>query len=392
MSADRPDDFDDPDREVRLDYDDRYPPPWPRRPAAKPGFGFWMSVVWCLLYVAVTQIIAGIVFGILIFGIALAPEFRQHGMDALRPDRFDAWMHSPDGRAATLLLVSATQFTGLALSWLLLRIWCGRGWKRKIALTRRPTGTHAALVLIGFPALIGLGAAIDFVIERTVPSLQDVLDWVGFKFQFQGANEVLPDLIGGAPWHLAIFAVAISPAICEEVFCRGFLAQGMAGRYRTWAVVLFTSFLFGCLHLDPRQGLGAMLLGAAIHGAYVATRSLWVAMFVHFANNGLAVVHFNKQLFPVLDPVEHVFQAQPALFVTTATLLFVAVAYALYQTRCKLAPAEPGMPAWEPPGVSGVELPPPRSGTVVTHDPLSPLSVALVLVGAVQFGLVLAFA
>ena len=49
-------------------------------------------------------------------------------------------------------------------------------------------------------------------------------------------------------------------------------------------------------------------------------------------------------------------------------------------------------PGWEPEGVSSVELPPPSSGTVVTHDPISPLSVALVLAGAVAFGLVLALA
>jgi len=50
------------------------------------------------------------------------------------------------------------------------------------------------------------------------------------------------------------------------------------------------------------------------------------------------------------------------------------------------------MPTWEPKGVSSVELPPPNSGTVVTHDPISTLSVALVLAGAVIFGMVLAFA
>ena len=39
-----------------------------------------------------------------------------------------------------------------------------------------------------------------------------------------------------------------------------------------------------------------------------------------------------------------------------------------------------------------VELPPPDSGTVVTHAPISALSVTLVLIAAVAFGAVLAFA
>ena len=115
-------------------------------------------------------------------------------------------------------------------------------------------------------------------------------------------------------------------------------------------------------------------------------------MLVHFANNGIAVVHVNSHLYPVLDPVEHVMKDSPILFAASTCLLFGAVCYALYQTRCKLVPLEPGMPVWQPKGVSGVELPPPNSGTVVSHDPISPVSVVLVLTGAVAFGLVLAFA
>ena len=113
----------------------------------------------------------------------------------------------------------------------------------------------------------------------------------------------------------------------------------------------------------------------------------------YFANNGLAVVHFNDQLYPeLLKPLEDMLRDSPILFVTTGLFLFLAVVHALYQTRCKLAPAEPGMLVWQPEGVSSVELPPPGSGTVVTHDPISPMSVCLVLAGAVAFGLVLALA
>jgi hypothetical protein len=152
------------------------------------------------------------------------------------------------------------------------------------------------------------------------------------------------------------------------------------------------SFLFGFLHVDPRQGLGAMCLGMAIHGFYLATRSLGVAMVLHAVNNGMAVVHFHPRLYPVLGPYERLMTESPALFVATGTFLFVAVCFALYQTRCKLVSIDPSAPPWQPPGVSGVELPPPDSGTVVTHDPLSPASVGLVLLGALAFGLVLALA
>lgn len=354
----------------------------------KPGFGFWLAVAWTLLYFVATQIIAGIIFGIPIILIAMVLDGK---LNDKHPDVF-AWMKSPSGSTAILLITVATQFFGLALSWLLLRLWCGKSWKRKIALTRLPSPTQAVLVLLGFPAMIVLAAYVETPIKNFVPTMQELMQKIGVDFEMEGSTELILAIVKETPWALAIFAVAVSPGICEEFFCRGFLAQGLSGRYKNWAVVAIVSFLFGCLHADPQQGVGAALLGLAIHAAYVTTRSLLVAMLVHFANNGLAVVHTNTHLYPVLDPLENVMKAQPYLLLFSAMFLFLAVAYALYQTRSKLAPAEPGMPVWEPEGVSGVELPPPGSGTIVTHDPISPLSLGLVVAGALSFGLVLAFA
>lgn len=397
MSTDRPDDLDDlpprrPDRAPRDDYGEVVPPP---RPLKKRGFGFWMAVVWSLLYFAVTQIIAGIGFGVLIIGIALIPEIRKHGMDALQPDKLNAWMQGPAGTTATLLVVAGTQVAGLALSWLLFRLIVGRSWKRKIALTRGPTATHFALVVIGLPAMLALAATVDTFITRYIPSLQQILDALGVPLPgMEGTDEMLGKLIGQSPWALALFVVGVTPAVCEEVFCRGFLGWGLSYRYKSWAVVLIVSFLFGCLHGDPRQGVGAMCLGAAIHGSYLATRSLWVPMFVHWANNSVGVIHMHPKLYPILDPYEHLLTgpvSSALLFVLSASLMFGAVAHALYQTRCKLVAVDPAS-TWRPDNPRGMEVPPPDSGVVVAHDPLSATSVTLILIGAVAFGLVMALA
>ena len=261
-----------------------------------------------------------------------------------------------------------------------------------IALTRVPSLTHMVLILIGFPGMIAVVAAIEVPINQYVPTMQDILNWLGIDIQFPG-SEVLGPLIKHSPWGLAIFAVAITPAICEEVFCRGFLAWGLSGRYTTWAVVLITSFLFGCLHVDPRQGIGAMMLGAAIHGAYVATRSLWAAMFVHFANNGLAVVHYNDQLYPdLLKPLEQILTDSPFLFVVSGLFLFCPSPTPSTRRGASWLPSIPKRPCGCRKRRNSAELPPPGSGTVVTHDPISPVSVVLVLVAAVGFGAVMAFA
>ena len=134
-----------------------------------------------------------------------------------------------------------------------------------------------------------------------------------------------------------------------------------------------------------------MLLGAAIHGAYLATRSLWVAIAVHAANNGVAVIHENQAGFPILSPFEDVLgrgSAEVAVFFLASLFLLTAVGFALWQTRCKLVSTIPGLEPWQPEG-GGMELPPPKSPTVVAHEPLSATSGALIAVAAIGFGLMI---
>jgi CAAX protease family protein len=373
------------------DYGEPPPPPRPPLPPPDPGFGFWMAVVWCVLFLLVTQVLAGVFCGVPIVLLAIAIEAAQNGPGAVNNEAgLKAWIDGPAGRLAFMGALLSSHLAGLLFGWLILRWRCGRKrWKRRIALTRGPTRTHAALVLIGLPAVVALSLAIEQPIMKYVPSIQDLLVRAHIDFQWPGI-EIVEPLLRKTPWPLAIFAVAVVGPLNEEFWCRGFLGQGLSAQYRNWAVVLIVSFLFGAIHLEPRQGLNAMLLGVAIHGAYLATRSLWVAIFIHFAFNGVAVVHLNERLYPVLDPFEHALQDEPVLFVLSAALLFLGVGFALYQTRCKLVPGTPGMPVWEPPDAAGVELPPPGSGTVVTHNPPDPISVSLVLVGAIAFGVVLA--
>jgi membrane protease YdiL (CAAX protease family) len=381
-----PDDFDDvPDRGV-MPPDGGPPDYFDDEPEPKAGFGFWMSVAWCILFFVVTQIVVGLACGIPIFIIAFVVE------RPAAPNQMNDMMKSDTFLLGTMLTVMCSHIGGVLFGWLIMRWQLGRGWARKVALTRRPTATHALLTLIGLVAMLGLGAAIEVPINKVVPSMEEILDRVGFKFPMQGAETMIPEMIKAAPLALALFTVGMLPAFDEEFWCRGFIAHGLSHRYPAWAVIGFTSFLFGALHVDPRQGIGAMFLGMAMHGAYLATRSLWVPMTLHFLNNGLAVLHFSGGKFPVLQPLVDGLEASPVLFTVSSLLLFGAVAYALYQTRCKLVAVDPDLPVWEPPSRSGVELPPKGSGTVVAHDRLSPLSVVLVLFGAVVFGLVLSFA
>ena len=378
MSQESPDPFDAP---PPVDLPPVAVTPLPR----KYGFGGWMAFAWCLAYMVVMQLLAGLCCGApLIIGAALLDKADLANGDP------KALMNGPNARLAVMLTLICSHLVGLAFGWFIIRWWVGKSWKRRIAVNRRPAGLHVALILIGFPAMMALATFVDPFVSRVVPSIDDMFKQVGVDVKFGGLDEML-EVFKATPLPLALFAVAVLPALNEELWCRGFLGHNLAARYAVWPAVLITSFLFGFLHVEPRQGTAAAILGVAIHFAYLATRSLWVPIGLHMANNALAVIHLNDKLnFPILQPFENLVQDSPVPFLSGSLALFGAVVFALWQTRSRLETADPEAIPWKPRAKSGAEVPPADSGVIVTHDPLSPMSVALLVMGAVAFSVIVA--
>jgi len=351
-------------------------------PRPKAGFGGWMAFAWCLLYMVVMQLLAGLFCGgPLIIGAALLDKADLAAGDP------KAMMAGPNAKLAIMLTLICSHLVGLAFGWFILRWRVGKTWKRRIAFNRRPAGLHVALIAVGFPAMMALATFVDPFVNRAA---DEFVKRTGVDIKFSGLEQML-EVFKATPLPLALFAVAVLPALNEELWCRGFLGNGLAARYAVWPTVIITSFLFGFLHVEPRQGTAAAILGVAIHFAYLATRSLWVAVGLHLANNALAIIRIKEDLnFPVLQPFEHLVETSPIPFFCGAVALFGAVAFALWQTRSRLTTVDPTAVPWEPKAKSGAEVPPPDSGVVVTHDPLTPASVALVLMGAVAFAVIVA--
>jgi membrane protease YdiL (CAAX protease family) len=56
-------------------------------------------------------------------------------------------------------------------------------------------------------------------------------------------------------------ALSVGPAISEELAFRGVILQGLRSRLGVFSAVLVTSVLFGVIHIDILQGLGAIVIG-----------------------------------------------------------------------------------------------------------------------------------
>lgn len=84
-------------------------------------------------------------------------------------------------------------------------------------------------------------------------------------------------------------ALALTPAICEELLFRGYLQRQVERRWGAVTSIVLVGVLFGLYHLRLSQAIPLSLLGIYMGYVVWATGSLWAGFLVHILNNGLAV-------------------------------------------------------------------------------------------------------
>ena len=90
---------------------------------------------------------------------------------------------------------------------------------------------------------------------------------------------------------LNLLIVAAMPAICEEIFFRGFILTSFKNNKKSYrGAIIFSGILFGLMHMDFIRVVPTSILGIAFAYAVCKTNSIAVSMFMHFLNNGFAVV------------------------------------------------------------------------------------------------------
>ncbi|MEZ6139067.1 MAG: type II CAAX endopeptidase family protein [Zavarzinella sp.] len=395
------------------------PPPLPRRRGRrrdyvvaprKPGFRLGMACVWTLLYFGISQLIGSLIM-LPVMLYVIIEKTRQNPQLQGNPEATAKFMEDifkdPAMVNATMVGLAFTQLLGLAFAILMLRYHSGRGWVARVALNRLPSGRHLLLILIGMVGLLSLSTGFDAGVSWLAERFEQAFG----KVDIPGLDE-MTELFKPLWWPVGLFVVGVMPGIGEEMWFRAYLGQGMGQRYRSiWPSVISCSILFGAVHIIPAQAMGAFLMGIFLHLSYIATRSLWTPILMHFLNNGLIILHLNQGLgVPILQPFEDQLLLNPTMFLLASALLVACCGYALYQTRCYLEKKEePGSDGnaittetsgeilsednvakakpWQP-SLSGVEVPPPDSGYVVASKPLSLQADFIVLVGIVVYAAV----
>jgi sodium transport system permease protein len=96
---------------------------------------------------------------------------------------------------------------------------------------------------------------------------------------------------------LLLFAVAVSPAICEETLFRGAILSGLRQKLGFWGSILVVGLLFGVFHLSIQRLLPTGLLGIVLTYLALRSGSIFPAMLMHAFLNG-SVVLLNAGKYP----------------------------------------------------------------------------------------------
>ncbi len=153
----------------------------------------------------------------------------------------------------------------------------------------RPPETGSLILVIG--SILPLAIVSEQLYQWSLvlwDLLRDRFPVVG-PFANGNAVELMVQFARAESFPILVVAVALGPALGEELIFRGLIGNGLTARWGRAGGMLMTSLLFAVAHGFPPHALATIPIGLYLHHVYLATGSYWMAVVVHFLNNLLVI-------------------------------------------------------------------------------------------------------
>lgn len=125
------------------------------------------------------------------------------------------------------------------------------------------------------------------------------------------------NLLGGYNILELLVIMAVVPAVCEELFFRGFIFSAAREKFKIVPAIIFVSVIFGIYHMSLIKIFTVGILGAAFAISIYYSKSIVTSMIMHFLNNSIAVI--------VFEYGDILMQKLPFLFLSDITLLKIII-------------------------------------------------------------------
>jgi len=108
-------------------------------------------------------------------------------------------------------------------------------------------------------------------------------------------DEVFLKFINEDSLLISSIMFVIAAPILEEFIFRGIILDGLLKIYSPLKSIIFSSILFGIIHLNPWQFVSAFLFGIIAGWVYYKTANLTLPILMHFATNLFSIIagHFS---------------------------------------------------------------------------------------------------
>lgn len=125
-----------------------------------------------------------------------------------------------------------------------------------------------------------------------------------------------------------LLAVAVSPAVCEEILFRGAVLSGFRNRLSPFMTIMVVSVLFGVMHMDIYRFSLTTVLGIAMTYLVLRSGSIFPGMLFHFLVNGFTILSTTDNIpASVLERIPDIEEGTsriPFSFALTAAVLLIA--------------------------------------------------------------------
>ncbi len=184
--------------------------------------------------------------------------------------------HAGPSRLAWMGIANATLMGGLAA---IGAVAAAEGPKRALLMERAAPWAKAPAVALLVAGCLGLSHLLDALTRELAVHEGSQL----------GAIESTLRITEPPSLPLVLIGLSLAPGIGEELLFRGLLLRRATERIGLVAGTLLCAALFGAVHLDLVQGIGAGILGLYLSLVVITTGSVRIAIVCHVLNNALAI-------------------------------------------------------------------------------------------------------
>ncbi|SFI81348.1 hypothetical protein SAMN05421753_112184 [Planctomicrobium piriforme] len=224
----------------------------------------------------------------------------------------------------SFLLIGTPVLGGLFLLLPAIRLREGRHFRQRIGW--RYPSTDEIIISLATVCPIALIGNLIYDVANAWWQSEPTVAWPSATVLRQTSLDHLYSTFQGVPYPVLIVAMALAPAVAEELVFRGVLGRRLVGRFGIVRGVLLSSLCFAAIHGSPPHAIATLPVGILLHLLYLQTGTIWIPVLVHFCNNLLAIslVHFQLSQ---QDPVS------PALMLSLS--MYLVMMLLLLQTRSR---------------------------------------------------------